>query len=92
MADEDPTYQEIVEAKCNGSSFNHLPINNPSCAFRNVWEFISVEEGFGSPSSSMMAVTFLCHPQHAPTSLTSSTSFIHAGQVKTNKAAQQLYY
>ncbi len=46
-ADEDPTYQEIVKAKCNRSSVNHLPIDHPARAFRNVWEFISMEEGFG---------------------------------------------
>ncbi len=40
-ADENPTYQEIVKAKCNGSSINHLPIDHPARAFRNVWKFIS---------------------------------------------------
>ncbi len=41
-ADEDPTYQEIVRTKCNGSSINHLTIDHPARAFGNVWEFISV--------------------------------------------------
>ena len=44
----DPTYQEVVKAKCNGSPVNHLTVDHPAHAFRNVWEFISVEEGFSS--------------------------------------------
>ncbi len=49
VANEDPTNQDVVKAKCNGSSVNHLPVDHPARAFRSVWEFISVEEGFGSP-------------------------------------------
>ena len=32
---EDPTYQEIVKAKCNCSPVNHLPIDHPAHPFRN---------------------------------------------------------
>ncbi len=37
-ADEDPTYQEVMKAKCNGSSVNHLPVDHPARAFRNFWD------------------------------------------------------
>ena len=72
-ADEDHTYQEVVKAKCNGFPVNHLPVDHPARAFRNVWEFISVEEGFGSPLLSTTALALLCHHQPAPASSTSST-------------------
>ena len=79
-ADEDPTFKEIVKAKCNGSSVNHLPNDHPARAFRNVWEFISVEEGFGSPlliyDGTRIIVSYL--PQHAPASSTSSSSLTPA--------------
>ena len=90
-ADEDPTYQEIVKAKCNGSSVNHLPIDHPARAFRNVWEFISVEEGFGSPLL-IYDGTRIIVPPSARSRVLDLLHIPHAGQVKTKKAAQQLYY
>ncbi len=89
-ADEDPTYQEIVKAKYNSSPVNHLPIDLPARAFRNMWEFISVEEGFGSPL--IYDGTRIIVPPSARSRVLDLLHIPHAGQVKTKKASQQLYY
>ncbi len=88
-ADEDPTYQEIVKAKCNGSSVNHLPIDQPARAFGNVWEFISMEEGFVFPLL-IYNGTRIIVPPSTPSRVLELLHVPHAGQVKTKKAAQQL--
>ncbi len=80
-----------MKAKCNGSSVNHLPIDHPARAFRNVWEFIRVEEGFGSPVL-IYDGTRIIIPPSARSRVLDLLHIPHAGQVKTKKATQQLYY
>ena len=90
-AAEDPDYKALINALRDGKDPRKLPIGHPAQAYRNVWQHLSLMNG-EDPTLVVYDNNRIVIPQSEREAILKLLHLAHTGQVKTKKAAQQLYY
>ncbi len=91
-AQEDDDYQKLLGAHLGGTSVRNLPPDHPAHCYKGVWDQLSTTEG---PAGRLLLVldgARIVVPRRARRKILELLHRPHAGVVKTQQAARQLYY
>ncbi len=91
-ATEDKDYQRLLQAHGKGTAVSNLPPSHPAHSYRGVWDQLSLRSG---PDGLLLLVldgARLVVPRTARKRVLELIHLPHAGVVKTQQAARQIYY
>ena len=91
-ATEEKNYQRLLQAHGKATAVNNLPPSHPAHSYRGVWEQLSLRSW---PDGLLLLVlngAWLVVPRTGRKRVLELLHLPHAGVVKTQQAARQLYY
>ncbi len=91
-AQEDDDYQKLQGSHLGGASVRNLPPDHPAHCYKGVWDQLSTRQGSDGHFLLILDGARIVVPRRARKRILDFLHRRHAGIVKTQQAARQLYY
>ncbi len=91
-AKEDEDYQRLLGAHLGGAHVRNLTPDHPGHCYKGIWDQLSVRDGPNGLSLLILDGARIVVPRRARCRILELLHRPHAGIVKTQQAARQLYY